>query len=434
MTTTKSSFGAGHSLTLCKAAANARLQKVHQRRMSLIKTSIDVSVPHSLHRKFDDSKGKLQKKINRKYQMREDKVTLARIKKMNARDPILGETLHDKLVGGSMHSPPTRALDVLQRNNKSRERKFLRSMHLLEEKNLKIAERIRQVAPTKVSRRDGTTGWNQHWEKHAHWQHTNIKRRNLMQKMVHQKLHVHTHSNERSPESVPPVPVPVPVPIQQQPTPLLPTSSLQVPTKKTMLRHELELHSQRMRRTLNMSPVLLDGRPKEIVNPTTLVQPTFQEYINRMGVAEQTVFHPHAPARRLLLPVHVHPGRKRREPTSTKGKTTKKNTANTSVHRRKHIKKMPARRTMTLSEEKLAKLDRAWAEKTKIQPNGSDKVFALPTYANVVEEMLELDCVIVSRWQQHVVVHPVLYQRTVATLQKTNWCTCHCFCFFCACC
>ena len=164
---TKSGFGAGHSLTLCKAAANARIHKVHHRRISEVRPSIDTSEPHTFSDafNFDDSKGKLQKKIDLKYRNKEDDVTKARIKKLQNRCPIAGETLHDKLVGGSFHSPPRRATDALDRANKLKKANRKKSITMLEKRNLIIAARLKKVTPSEVSRRHGNDGWESHWNK-----------------------------------------------------------------------------------------------------------------------------------------------------------------------------------------------------------------------------------------------------------------------------
>jgi Ca2+-binding EF-hand superfamily protein len=401
---TKSGFGAGHSMTLCKAAANARLQNVHTRRMKSVRPSIDMNVPKSLLRKFDNSKGKLIKKIERKYQMREDKVTSERIKKLNSRCPIKGETIHDKIQGGSMHSPPKRAFQILMRNNADRERRYRAITNKLEAKNQLIVERLRKIPASEISKRSGSNGWNKHWKKHEHWQNTNIKRRELMQKMVNKKLSGN-NDNIQSPRPPPPLSetfLPMPPP----------------PSSRTSLSYELNLHYEKMSRTLNMSPVLIRKNGmnpinignggttlQKIVNPTKMSQPVYQEYINRMGVAEQTVFSPQAPPRKILMPISDlgstvdggggnkvgNPGNEGENPTKMKRKGFKHKGRKTRIKGKR--KKMPPR-TMTLSEERIAMLDREWDTKTKY----NDRPFSLPTHDNVMKEISELDCVRVNRW------------------------------------
>ena len=136
----KGGFGAGHSLTLCKAAEITRMRRTIARRMSTVGTSIDASKPRSLHRKFDDSKGKLQRKRLKVLRDRDDKVLQHRIKMLNARDPMIGEG--PKYEGGSFHSPPPRADEARRRANKYRKIAHRQNIERLDKLNAKMAQRL----------------------------------------------------------------------------------------------------------------------------------------------------------------------------------------------------------------------------------------------------------------------------------------------------
>lgn len=420
---TKSGFGAGHSLTLCKAAANARIHKVHHRRISEVRPSIDTSEPHTFSDafNFDDSKGKLQKKIDLKYRNKEDDVTKARIKKLQNRCPIAGETLHDKLVGGSFHSPPRRATDALDRANKLKKANRKKSITMLEKRNLIIAARLKKVTPSEVSRRHGNDGWENHWNKHAHWQHTNEKRRTLMQKMVNAKLGGasatgHGSNNGTNTVSKPPPP--------SQNTSLQPYPPFS--HKMTSMKHERDLFDEKMYRTKNMIPILKkEGR---IINPTEMTNaPVMQQYINRLSVAESTVFSPHAPPRKNLPPVddlislvlnveneNENPATERIPHRPAKQHNRKQQQRQQRPHgqrkqrqqrkqgqrkqhggKKKKKRNMPAR-SLTLSQEKLVKLDEEWANLTKVQQNSN------PSWEDVMSVQSGMDRVTVSRWHDGV--------------------------------
>ena len=397
-----SGFGAGHSLTLCSAAANARKHKVHHRRITHVRASIDASVPHSLLRNFDDSKGKLQKKLEDKYKAHADKVTQERIHKLNQRCPIEGETLHDKLVGGSFHSPPKRARDSLDRANKYYKDKRKKAIITLEKKNQIIAERLQKVVPTKISRRHGSSGWERHWNKHSHWQHLSEKRRTLMQKMINAKLGAAADSSSRTKiKTETKNPAPPGEFLQPFPPPAVNISSI---------KHKMELHYEKMQKTKQLSPVL----HQNVVNPTTMNEtPVFQEYINRMSIAEKTVFDPHAPPRKNInhfVPATIDPAtlhiphrpnkqnssQSRRNSQNGKGgrngKVKRKNKYERKKRTRKRENHTMTSQKLTLSQEKLAKMDLAWERKTKVQQNSH------PTWKDVMSVQSGMDRVHISRW------------------------------------
>lgn len=179
-------FGAGHALTLCKAAELTRMRRTIARRLSTVGTSVDATVPHSLHRKFDDSKGKLQRRRMTVLRAKDDKVLQRRIMRLKARDPMIGEG--PKYEGGSFHSPPPRASEAMRRANKYRKIARRRNIEHLDKLNAKMAERLLRVQPSEISRRHGKKGWDKHWNKHAHWQTTSRKRRDIMIKMVNCRM------------------------------------------------------------------------------------------------------------------------------------------------------------------------------------------------------------------------------------------------------
>ena len=232
----KKAFGAGHSLTLCKAAEITRMRQTIVRRLSTVETSVDSSVPKSALRKFDDSKGKLQRRRLTIMRQREDAILQHRIKMLNARDPMIGEG--PRYEGGSFHSPPPRAFEARRRADKYRTIARRRNIERLDKLNAKMANRLLQVQPTEISRRHGKNGWDQHYAKHAHWQTTSRKRKNIMNRLIHSRLIEPENSGDVS--------------SGQMPLPKPPTKH----HPKTFLLGEIHRHENLVQRTLHLAPVL----------------------------------------------------------------------------------------------------------------------------------------------------------------------------------
>ena len=330
----KKGFGAGHSLTLCKAAEITRMRQTIAHRLKHVETSIDTSMPHSMHRKFDNSKGKLQAKRRRMVQRREDAVLQHRIKMLNARDPMIGEG--PKYEGGSFHSPPPRASEALARANRFRTIARRRHVERLDKLNSKMAERLISVQPSEISRRSGERGWDKHWNKHAHWQATSRKRKEIMNRMINSRLvDIETKDLNKGGEGESSQVGKAKQNREQKVSAASPSKHHQ----KTLLLQEIHRHEHHMQKTKDLLPVLSpnsalasarsscddvdkvtnektesnvpedkqtarsDAKPAK--HPMRSQGPDFEEYKRRCGACEKMVFGPNAsPAR--LQPVDSH--------------------------------------------------------------------------------------------------------------------------------
>ena len=147
----------GHSLTLCKAAEITRMRRTMARRMSTVGT-IDASKPRSLHRKFDDSKGKLQRK---RLKVLRDRATRCSSTASNAQRA--GPDRRGPKEGGSFHTAAAcRRAAAAQTSIASAHRQNIERLDKLSTK----WHRDCFVQPSDISRRHGNKGWDKHWNNH----------------------------------------------------------------------------------------------------------------------------------------------------------------------------------------------------------------------------------------------------------------------------